>query len=169
MEWHCSCTLGTYPSANPRYLSANPSCCSNSKTICSIFFKFTVPSCPVANSMHVKRQHYICIISDTFPLRFCPKSANFWEWGHLNGLISIIMQCTSMLFQIKIAKMQAFPQLVTFLSCNKWFRSFSNFKSDTKVKIQGVVVSTPRARVSQTESCLEVRPHLLNHPWGRWA
>ena len=39
--------------------------------------------------MHVKRQLFICIISDTFPSRFCPKSAIFGGWGHSNILISV--------------------------------------------------------------------------------
>ena len=100
VEQHCSITSGTYPSANPRYISANPSSCSNSETAWSIFFKFTVPSCFVANLMHVKRQSFICIIFDTFPSRFCPKSANFRGWGYSNSLISVTMRCTSMSFQI---------------------------------------------------------------------
>ena len=33
--------------------------------------------------MHVKWQPFICIISDTFPSRFCPKSANFRGVGSL--------------------------------------------------------------------------------------
>ena len=36
--------------------------------------------------MHVKRQPFICIISDTFPSRFCPKSANFRGVGSLERL-----------------------------------------------------------------------------------
>ena len=36
--------------------------------------------------MHVKRQLFICIISDTFPSRFCPKSANFRGVGSLEWL-----------------------------------------------------------------------------------
>ena len=36
--------------------------------------------------MHVKRQPFICIISDTFPSRFCPKSANFRGVGLLKWL-----------------------------------------------------------------------------------
>ena len=100
VERHCSSTSGTYPGANPRCLSANPSCCSNLETAGSIFFKFTVQSSPVANLMHVKRQPFICIISDTFPSSFCPKSANFWGVGYSNGLISVTVQCTSTPFQI---------------------------------------------------------------------
>ena len=136
VERHCSSTSGTYPSANPRSISANPSWCSNSETAWSIFFKFTVQSYFVANLMHVKRQPFICIISDTFPSRFCPKSANFGGWGYSNGLISVTLQCISMLFHIWIAKMQTLPKLVTFLSCNQRFRSLSDFKSEAKVKIQ---------------------------------
>ena len=44
VEQHCSSTSGTYPGANPRCISANPSLCSNSETAWPIFFKFTVPS-----------------------------------------------------------------------------------------------------------------------------
>ena len=36
--------------------------------------------------MHVKRQPFIWIIFDTFPSRFCPKSANFWGVGSLEWL-----------------------------------------------------------------------------------
>ena len=100
VEQHLSSTLGTYPGANPRSLSANPSWCSNSETTWSIFFKFTVQLSPVANFMHVKRQLFICIIFDTFPSKFCPKSANFWGVGYSNGLISVTVQCTSTPFQI---------------------------------------------------------------------
>ena len=100
VERHCSSTSGTYPGANPRCISANPSLCSNSETAWPIFFKFTVQSCSVANLMHVKRQLFICIISDTFPSRFCPKSANFRGVGYSNCLISVTVQCISMPFQI---------------------------------------------------------------------
>ena len=41
---------------------------------------------PVANLMHVKHQPFICIIFDTFPSRFCPKSAIFWGVGLLKRL-----------------------------------------------------------------------------------
>ena len=44
VERHPSSTSGTYPGANPRCLSANPSWCSSSETTWSIFFKFTVHS-----------------------------------------------------------------------------------------------------------------------------
>ena len=46
-------------------------------------------------------------------------------------------------------------------------QELSNFKSDTKVKIQGVAASVPRARGSETESSPEVQPHFPVHPWGR--
>ena len=115
----------------------NPSWPSNSKTPRSIFFKLTVPSCFVANLMHVKRHLSTSIISNTFPSRFCPKSANFGGWGYSNGLISVTVWCTSTPFQIWIAQMQGFPKMVTFLSCNQRFRSLSDFKSDAKVKIWG--------------------------------
>ena len=36
--------------------------------------------------MNVKRQLFICIISDTFPSRFCPKSAIFGGMGWLKQL-----------------------------------------------------------------------------------
>ena len=36
--------------------------------------------------MHVKWQLFICIISDTFPSRFCPKSAHFRGLGLLKQL-----------------------------------------------------------------------------------
>ena len=36
--------------------------------------------------MHVKQQPFIWIIFDTFPSRFCPKSANFWGVGSLEWL-----------------------------------------------------------------------------------
>ena len=88
------------PALNPRCISANPSWCSSSETALSIFFKFTVHSWSVANLMHVKRQLFICIISNTFPSRFCPKSAIFGGWGHSNSLISVTVQCISMPFQI---------------------------------------------------------------------
>ena len=35
--------------------------------------------------------------------------------------------------------MQGFPKLVTFLSCDQRFWNLSDFSSDTKVEIQGVV------------------------------
>ena len=100
VERHCSSTSGTYPGANPRSILANPSWPSNSKTAWSIFFKLTVPSSFLANLMHVKRHLSTSIISDTFPSRFCPKSAIFGGWGHSNGLISVTVWCTSTLFQI---------------------------------------------------------------------
>ena len=86
VEQHCSSPSGTYPGANPRSISANPSWPSNSKTAQSISFKLTVPSCFLANLMHVKRHLSISIISDTFPSRFCPKSANFRGVGSLKQL-----------------------------------------------------------------------------------
>ena len=49
----------------------------------------------------------------------------------------------------------------------KWFTSLSDFKSDAKVKIQGVAASASRARGSKTESSPEVRPHFLDYLWGR--
>ena len=36
--------------------------------------------------MHLKQQLFICIISNTFPSRFCPKSANFRGVGLLERL-----------------------------------------------------------------------------------
>ena len=36
--------------------------------------------------MHVKQQPFICIISDTFPSRFWPKSATFRGVGSLERL-----------------------------------------------------------------------------------
>ena len=41
--------------------------------------------------------------------------------------------------------------------------------STHKSKFRGVAASAPRARGSETESGPEVRPHFLDHPWGRRA
>ena len=111
--------------------------------------------------MHVKRQLFICIISDTFPSRFCPKSAIFGGWGHLNGLISVTVHVH--LNAVSDLNSQDAGLSKTGHIC--WAAiSGSGVLAISiptqKSKFRGVAASAPRARDSETESSPEVRPHL---------
>ena len=77
VEGLCSSMSGTYLSANPRCISANPSWCSNSETAWSIFFKFTVQSYFVANLIACETAIFYLHYFWYFSLEVLPKKCKF--------------------------------------------------------------------------------------------